>query len=297
MVGIAASITNQPVKNNCLNLAPVAVITSPAANATFTASSNITIKADATDSDGSVSMVEFYNGSVKLGSTSVAPYSFTWNNVAAGNYYLTVIATDNLNAKTTSFSTYISVKNRYNKRPYVQILNPVKGKSYESLSSIPIEALVSDSDDVVTKVEFFNGSDKLVELTSAPYLYTWKDVPSGNYSITAIATDNSNDTIASAPVEFEVAATLNNNPNSSSDLITLFPNPNNGKFSIEFNSLLQNDRSEIIITDLTGKQVYSDFISKEEIVKQFDLSSINKGMYILMVRDKQILVTKKFIKK
>ena len=54
-------------------------------------------------------MVEFYNGSTKLGSKSAAPYSFTWNNVAVGTYSLTVIATDNLNAKTTSSSISISV--------------------------------------------------------------------------------------------------------------------------------------------------------------------------------------------
>ncbi|HZY25619.1 MAG TPA: T9SS type A sorting domain-containing protein, partial [Bacteroidales bacterium] len=179
----------------------------------------------------------------------------------------------------------------------VQILNPVKGKSYENLSSIPIEALVSGSADIVTKVEFFNGSDKIIELTSAPYTCTWKEVPPGNYSITAIATDNSNNTTASAPVEFAVGSPVKNNASTNSDLISLFPNPNNGQFSIEFNIPLQNERSEIIITDLNGKQVYSTFISREEIVKQFDLSSINKGMYVLMVRDKQILVTKKFIKK
>jgi hypothetical protein len=179
----------------------------------------------------------------------------------------------------------------------VQILNPVKGKSYENLSSIPIEALVSDSADIVTKVEFFNGSDKLIEFTSAPYTYTWKDVPSGNYSITAIATDKSNNTTASAPVEFAVGNSMMNNTSTNSDLISLFPNPNNGQFSIEFSNPLQNERSEIIITDLNGKQVYNDFVSKEEIVKQFDLSYINKGMYVVMVRDKKILFTKKFIKK
>ena len=295
--GVAVSIYNQPVINNCTNTVPTVVLTSPIINSSFSAPANILITANASDPDGSVSLVEFYNGATKLGSVSSAPYSFTWNNVAPGNYYLSVTATDNFNAKTTSGSTYISVKNRNNKHPFVKILNPLKGNSYDSLSTIPMEAIASDSDGIVTKVEFFNGLEKLAELTSAPYTYTWKEVPSGKYSITAIATDNSNDTTASAPVEFEVGISINNNKNANSDLIKLYPNPNDGKFSIKFNSPLQYDRSEIIITDLAGKLVYNGFVAREEISKEFDLTNIKSGIYILILKDKGILVAKKFIKK
>ncbi len=59
--------------------------------------------------DGSITLVEFYNGSTRLGSKSAAPYSFTWNNVGSGTYTLTVIATDDENAKTTSSAISISV--------------------------------------------------------------------------------------------------------------------------------------------------------------------------------------------
>ena len=45
---------------------------------------NITINANASDSDGTVSKVEFFNGATKLGESLDAPYSFAWNNVAAG---------------------------------------------------------------------------------------------------------------------------------------------------------------------------------------------------------------------
>jgi len=179
----------------------------------------------------------------------------------------------------------------------VKILNPVTGNSYENLSSIPIEAVVSDSSVVVTKVEFFNGSDKLAELTSSPYRYIWNEVPSGNYSITAIATGSSNITMASATVKFAVGSPVKNSTNANSALISLFPNPNNGQFTIELKKPVENERSEIIITDLNGKRVYHTFISSEELVKQFDLTSINKGIYVLMIKDKQILFTKKFIKK
>jgi uncharacterized protein (DUF2141 family) len=295
--GIATSIINQQVINNCLNIAPTAAITSPISNNSFTAPANITIAANASDPDGSVSMMEFYNGSTKLGSIASAPYSFTWKNVAAGNYSLTVIATDNLNAKTTSSVVSISVNNTTsapNIHPIVKISNPRKGTNYDNLSAIELDAIASDPDGTITKVEFYNGNVKLVELTSAPYTYTWKDVVAGSYTITAIATDNLNDTTASEPVEFIVGSIIK--PNANSDIIKLYPNPNNGHFSIEFTSPLQSEKSEIFITDGAGKLVYNGPVLKEDVLKQFDLSSSRCGMYVVMIKDKEILVTKKFIK-
>ena len=293
--GVAVTIFNQPVINNCTNSFPAVTLTSPTTNSTFTAPASLTIRATASDPDGSISLVEFYKGTTKLGSSSSAPYSFTWNNVASGNYYLTATATDNLNAKSTSSTVYITVKSRNNKHPYVKLLSPSKGITYDTLSSIPMEAVASDSDGVVTSVAFFNGSEKLVELTSAPYLYTWKNVPSGKYSIRAIATDDSNDTTASVPVQFEVGTLGKNDTNSG--LINLFPNPNNGHFSINFITPLKDEKNTLTIIDMTGKQVFSDFVSKDETSKQIDLTNIISGVYLVVLKGKEILFTKKFIKK
>ena len=295
--GTASSFSNQQVINNCINTIPTAVITSPQTNSSFSTSAAITITASALDTDGSVTLVEFYSGTTKLGSKSSAPYTFTWNNVTAGNYSLTVIATDNLNSKTTSPSVSISVVDAAptsNQPPIVKILNPSKGIKLVDITSVNIDAIASDPDGSVSKVEFYNGTVKLVELTSAPYTYTWKDVAAGNYSITAIATDNLNDTTVSAPVEFVVGAKVKYDANS--DIIKLYPNPNNGHFSIEFINPLQNDKSEIIITDLAGKQVYNGPVLKEETLKQIDVSNSKTGIYVMMIIDKDILVTKKFIK-
>jgi glucose/arabinose dehydrogenase len=91
------------------NIFPSANITSPANNSTFTAPASITINANATDSDGSISKVEFYNGVVKIGEDLSSPYTFNWTGVAAGTYNLTVKATDNLGASTTSSAIVVNV--------------------------------------------------------------------------------------------------------------------------------------------------------------------------------------------
>lgn len=91
------------------NNPPSVSITSPSNGAAFTAGANITINANASDSDGSISKVEFYQGSTKLGEDATSPYSYTWNSVAAGTYSLTARATDNGGATTTSSAVSITV--------------------------------------------------------------------------------------------------------------------------------------------------------------------------------------------
>jgi len=89
---------------------PTVGITSPAEGATFAAGSDITISANAGDSDGTVSKVEFFEGANKLGEdTSGSPFSFTWNDVAPGSYTLSAKATDNDGATTTSDPVHITV--------------------------------------------------------------------------------------------------------------------------------------------------------------------------------------------
>jgi uncharacterized repeat protein (TIGR02059 family) len=294
--GIAASISKQPVTNNCINAAPVVTLASPVNSSTFTALTNIPITANATDVDGRVSQVEFYNGTTKLGSSATAPFTFTWNSVAAGTYSITAVATDNLNARTVSPAVSITVSaatSPSNKRPVVKISNPHKGNVYDNLSTITIDAYATDSDGLISKVELYTGSKKLVEMTNAPYSFTWKDVTSGTYVIYAVATDNMNDTAMSAPVEFVVGAA--SRFDSKSDVINLYPNPNNGHFTIDFVSPLKSQTSTIVISDMTGKQVYNGPVSNEELSRQIDLSNIRTGMYVMIIKDKEIVVTKKFI--
>ena len=80
------------------NIPPTVRITSPTNGATFAAEADVTINAEASDSDGTVSKVEFFNGTTKLGEDSSSTYSFLWTKVAAGAYTLTAKATDSNNS-------------------------------------------------------------------------------------------------------------------------------------------------------------------------------------------------------
>src|SRR5688500_10482773 len=77
------------------NQPPTVSITAPAPGATFTAGSSVTLTADAADSDGSISKVEFFEGSNLIGTDTASPFSVDWANVLAGFYSVTAKATDN----------------------------------------------------------------------------------------------------------------------------------------------------------------------------------------------------------
>ena len=91
------------------NLSPSISITSPDNGTAFREGDDITISAITNDLDGTISLVEFYDGTIKLGEKTSTPYSFVFKNATVGNHQITAIATDNNAAKTTSEAVTISV--------------------------------------------------------------------------------------------------------------------------------------------------------------------------------------------
>jgi uncharacterized repeat protein (TIGR02059 family) len=176
--------------------------------------------------------------------------------------------------------------------PFISLISPADHSSFLSPATIVIEAIASDPTGSIVKVEFFNGKVRLAELTTTPYSYTWTDVPAGTYLITAIATDNLNAAVSDSSL---IEVKDNQGYDADSDILKLYPNPNVGHFSINFISPLKK-KIMVTIVNCLGKAVYSESMLEEENSREFDLSFIDPGIYILMITDNEILVTKKFIK-
>jgi hypothetical protein len=184
------------------NAPPAVSITSPSNNANFNLGSDITINANATDSDGTITKVEFFQGTTKLGEDTASPYSFTWSNVQTDSYSLTAKATDNNGASSTSTAVNIEVAGS---APSVNLTSPVNNATFTIGSNITIGATATDSDGTVVKVEFYQGAIKIGEDTTAQYSFTWNNVSAGTYSLTAKATDNSGNVSTSNPVLITVS--------------------------------------------------------------------------------------------
>ena len=187
---------------NSGNSDPTVNITNPANGATFTAPANITINASASDSDGTVSKVEFFRGNTKLGEDVSSPYSFALSNVGVGSYTLTARAMDNDGGTTTS-SVAIMVE-APNGTPTVSITSPANGATFVAPANVTINASASDSNGTISKVEFFQGTTKLGEDTSSPYSFAWGNISAGSYNLTAKATDDDGGTKTSSVVAITV---------------------------------------------------------------------------------------------
>jgi len=89
------------------NTAPSVSISSPAL--TYTAPANITLNATASDQDGSITKVEFYNGTTKIGEDTNSPYSISLSNMSATQYSFNAKAFDDKGASGDSQKISIAV--------------------------------------------------------------------------------------------------------------------------------------------------------------------------------------------
>jgi plastocyanin len=104
--GFTGSVTVQAA-----GVPPSVAITSPTNGTTFAAPWTGTIHATVSDSNATVSKVDFFASGTRLGTVTNPPVnpSFTVTNLAAGNYTLTAVATDSLGLTNTPVGVGISV--------------------------------------------------------------------------------------------------------------------------------------------------------------------------------------------
>ena len=88
------------VYQDIVNALPSVSITSPG-NGSELPAGNVTIDATASDSDGSIATVEFWNGFDYLGEDTSAPYSFVWTSVPDGCYQVVARVIDDLGGVAT----------------------------------------------------------------------------------------------------------------------------------------------------------------------------------------------------
>ena len=213
-----ATSTSAPVSvtvNPPNNQAPTVSITSPAAGATFTAPASVTISAAASDTDGTVTQVDFYQGSTLLVSDTTSPYGYTWGSVAAGTYQVTAVARDNGGAARTSAAVSVTVNSATNQAPSVSLTSPAPGASFTAPANVTLTASASDTDGTVARVEFYRGTTLIGSDTTSPYSAVWTGAAAGSYTLTALAVDNGGATRTSTAVGVTVTSAPNQLPTVS----------------------------------------------------------------------------------
>jgi hypothetical protein len=84
------------------NTGPTVLLTSPSNNITLPEDANVTISANASETGGTITHVEFYRDSVKIGDDSTAPYSMQWISSDPGSYVIKARAIDGFGMSSVS---------------------------------------------------------------------------------------------------------------------------------------------------------------------------------------------------
>ncbi len=292
---ITLTVKNSPPP--VINQPPVISISDIRPETSFFAPAKITISATATDPDGSVASVEFFNKTTSLGVITSAPWSIVWNDVPEGNYSITAVATDNLGAKTTSSAVSLTIYKKPNQPPAVSIVSPADGQIFKKNDVIMITVAASDPDGSIERIELYDGNEFLAEINSSPYTYSWKYAEKGIHTLSAVAIDNLNESTVSSPVSIEVKAGQIKTVNNNKDILNLYPNPNDGNFTVAFSSSAPEGQGVIDIVSAEGKSITREIVGNENTTMTFNLSYIKSGLYILIYKNMgKIIATKKFFK-
>ena len=111
------------------NIAPLVGLTTPKSGAGFLSPTSINLTADASDPDGSIARVEFYQGNTKIGEDATAPYELAWSDVGVGEYVVTAVAIDDAGSSTSTFGSLVEVIDGSNQPlTIVELTSPLEGE-------------------------------------------------------------------------------------------------------------------------------------------------------------------------
>jgi hypothetical protein len=188
------------------NQPPSVAITAPGEGTHFASGAPVNLIATASDTDGTITAVEFRLGGASgalIGRATRAPYAAIWTNAGPGSYAVVAVAYDDANATSSSAPVHFTVDP--NAPPVISLTAPAASTRYTAPANVLLAASASDADGSIARVEFFAGTTLIGSATTAPYTAVWSGVGAGAYSLTAKATDNTGGVGTSAVVPITVA--------------------------------------------------------------------------------------------
>jgi hypothetical protein len=185
---------------------PHVTMTAPLAKAAFSAPQAAELSASVTPNDAGVATVAFYDGGVKIGEDSTAPYSMTWTDYLPGRHVLCAVASDQYGVRTVSKPVVVACFPTVNKPP-VATLQRIESRPYTVGETIEMVVSTENSDDEITMVEYYDG-ETMINRTGAGAMswFGWKTDLLGQHSITAKVYDERGAMSLTAPCVITVVA-------------------------------------------------------------------------------------------
>lgn len=156
------------------NQPPSVTVTSPQSGVTLGQGSPVILTATATDGDGVVTLVEFFDGLTSIGIDSTNPYQVPWTPAALGAHLITARATDDSGFTTTSAIVSVTITpggGPDTEAPSITIVTP-GDQSQGLVGTVPVTASATDNVGVVGVRFQLDGVDLGVEDLVSPFAVT-----------------------------------------------------------------------------------------------------------------------------
>lgn len=281
---------------------PYVKITSPA-DQNQRVGQPVILSADASQPNGSITKVEFYNGETFLSTDYTAPYNFTVNNLPLGSYTFIAVATDELGITNKDSRLINVVDPRF---PIVTLTSPSPSRIFRVGDQIKFSAEASDAEGPIISVKFYANGTYLKTDFSAPYEYFNTSLPEGTYKVYAKATDNnSNQTLSDSVTIYvwpKATLTTSRNSNNSETEVTgielqLSPNPTQKLLSVSIKGLAIEEAVSILsIMSSNGTIMKQMKMNAKMQTISVDISTLQSGTYTLQLKSGDNIITKQFIK-
>jgi hypothetical protein len=194
-------------------------------------------------------------------------YTYSWSNSST---------TEDINAMAGTYSVTVTDANGCTATTNAALTEP----NAITLSQTHTNASVLNNDVSI---------DVSVSGGTPPYLYSWSNgattedlsgLSTNTYTLTVTDASGCTDTI-SVFIDISIGII---NPNTSAEMITVYPNPSNGNIFIRHSA---NDQLTLVIYDMSGRILSQEKLKEESTSEvQLDLSS---GAYLLRVMDGDVM--------
>ena len=160
------------------------------------------------------------------------------SNLEAGVYKIKLTVSDD--AHSSSSDMLVIVSENGNTNPSISITSPSDNSNFDQGTSISIEAVASDIDGTISKVEFYDGTTLIGEDVSAPFSFSWTDATIGLHDLTAKAIDNEGGESTSSAINITV--------NELFSCIETGTAAQQGSFSVGYKSTFETVGTDVTIT-------------------------------------------------
>ncbi|MDX5478882.1 MAG: Ig-like domain-containing protein, partial [Cyclobacteriaceae bacterium] len=303
----AMATGGEPEKTNTSEIVNITVdpvspikfdIVSPVKNATFKNGENIEIKVDVPVSSKRIVRVDYFRGNILLGSNSVQPYSFVWNNVNLGVHNL--VARLVYDDGSSLLSSVVNVTVEENKEPKVLLNYEISSKGNKKSVDILFGVSFQNLLETISSVEYYLDGVLIGKSEREPYSFTRRNVQGGIYQASAKAIDITGYEFWSENVQVEVSGSIGAKTEEETSVFnyTIGPNPTADYLNVYFEEIESDQQIEIYLVAMKGDFSKTYSAEAENKTLTLDVTDLISGNYVLNIRIEGMTVeSKKFIKK